>query len=162
MTADRLYLIRHAKAGSRDRWTEDDRLRPLSAKGRRQAEKLAEGFRDVEVQRILSSPFVRCVQTVRPLALAWGLKVEEHEALAEGADPREALALLEETPGPAVLCSQGDVIPAVIEALESIGTSLEGEVDWKKGSIWVLEREGPRFVRARYVPPPPKGTIAPG
>jgi 8-oxo-dGTP diphosphatase len=149
------YLVRHAKAGARSAWVEDDRLRPLSKAGRRQAEALATVFRGLEVDRVISSPYVRCVQTVRPLALDRGLPVETSEALAEGASPDRALALLEETVHtPAVLCTHGDVVPAVVLHLAEAGTDLLGERDWKKGSVWVLERQDGRVERARYLPPP--------
>ena len=85
-----VYLVRHAKAGDRQAWTEDDRLRPLSKKGRRQAEALVGAFGGLGVGRVLSSPYVRCEQTVRPLALDRGLSLDLTEALAEGA-PLEGL-----------------------------------------------------------------------
>ena len=37
-----VYLVRHAKAGDRDSWREDDRLRPLSGRGRLQARALVD------------------------------------------------------------------------------------------------------------------------
>ena len=37
-----VFLIRHAKAGDRDSWRDDDRLRPLSGRGHLQARVLAE------------------------------------------------------------------------------------------------------------------------
>ena len=61
-----LYLLRHAKAGDRDDWTEDDLRRPLTKKGRRQSEALVEQFRDLRIDRVLSSPYDRCVQTRAP------------------------------------------------------------------------------------------------
>ncbi|HEX5949498.1 MAG TPA: NUDIX hydrolase [Actinomycetota bacterium] len=149
------YLVRHGKCGSRSSWTEDDRLRPLSKAGRRQAEALVKAFRGLEVERAISSPYVRCVQTIRPLALDRGLPVETSEALVEGAPPERALALLEETVHtPTVLCTHGDVVPAVVLHLGERGAELQGERDWKKGSVWVLERRDGRVVRARYLPPP--------
>lgn len=149
------YLVRHGKCGSRSNWTEDDRLRPLSKAGRRQAEALVRAFRGLDVQRAISSPYVRCVQTIRPLALDRGLPVETSEALAEGAPPERALALLEETVHtPTVLCTHGDVVPAVVLHLAERGAELDGERDWKKGSVWALERRDGRVVRARYLPPP--------
>ncbi|HET9724279.1 MAG TPA: NUDIX hydrolase [Actinomycetota bacterium] len=149
------YLVRHGKCGSRSNWTEDDRLRPLSKAGRRQAEALVKAFRGLDVQRAISSPYVRCVQTIRPLALDRGLPVETSEALAEGAPPERALALLEETVHtPTVLCTHGDVVPAVVLHLAERGAELDGERDWKKGSVWALERRDGRVVRARYLPPP--------
>lgn len=152
------YLVRHARAGSRDKWQEDDALRPLSKGGRRQAEGLVTTLRGMEIARIVSSPSVRCVQTVRPLALDRGLPVETSDALAEGADLDDALALLAElTPTPTVLCSHGDVIPSVVLHLVDRGATIVGERDWKKGSTWMLEREDGRVVRASYLPPPDVG-----
>jgi 8-oxo-dGTP diphosphatase len=149
------YLVRHGKAGSRTGWTEGDELRPLSRKGRRQADALVKVFRGVEIARVISSPYVRCVQTVRPLALDRGLPVETSDALVEAAPTHEALALLAELADtPTVLCSHGDVIPAVVLHLAERGVPIGVERDWQKGSTWVLERQDGRFVRARYLAPP--------
>ena len=147
------YLVRHAKAGDRTTWTEDDRLRPLTKKGRRQAEQLVGAFRDRAVGTIVSSPYVRCVQTVRPLALDRGLALVTDEALAEGAPLRRALELLDRIAGsPAVLCSHGDLIPLLVEHLQSDGAEVLDGGDWKKGSIWMLERAADgSVVRARYL-----------
>jgi len=150
------YLVRHAKAGDRTRWTEDDRLRPLTKKGRRQAEELVIAFRGHDVDTVVSSPYVRCVQTVRPLALDRGLALIPDDALAEGAPLHDALALLDRVAGsPAVLCSHGDVIPLLVEHLGRTGADVAGGGDWKKGSVWVLERGADgAVVRARYVEAP--------
>jgi broad specificity phosphatase PhoE len=100
-------LLRHASAGDRDHWAGDDRLRPLDEKGRRQAEKIAAALSAKEVRRIVSSPYVRCVQTVEPLAAALGLEVELDDRLAEGANG-SARELIEEAG--VVACTHGDVI----------------------------------------------------
>jgi 8-oxo-dGTP diphosphatase len=150
-----LFLVRHAPAGSRSGWTEADELRPLSKKGRRQAERLIRQFRDVEITRIVSSPYVRCVQTVRPLAVVRGLQVDASDALTEGASTPDALALVDElAAGPAVLCTHGDVIMALVGHFAELGMGLEDEPAWQKGSTWALERLEGRFVSARYLPPP--------
>jgi 8-oxo-dGTP diphosphatase len=152
------YLVRHAKAGDRERWKEPDELRPLTKKGRRQAEALVARFRGLDVARVISSPYARCVQTVRPLALDRGLPVDTSDVLAEGAATSDVLALLEELAStPTVLCSHGDVIPALVLHLVELGANIAGERDWKKGSTWVLEREGDRVARASYLPPPDIG-----
>jgi 8-oxo-dGTP diphosphatase len=151
---DVVYLVRHAKAGNRERWTEDDRLRPLSKKGRRQAEGLVQLFRRLEVTRIVSSPYLRCVQSVRPLALARELTIELSEALAEGAPTADAVALLDASSSGGVFCAHGDVIPAVIDHMRGNGMLIDGEIGWSKGSVWILERRLGGYVRARYVPPP--------
>jgi phosphohistidine phosphatase SixA len=148
------YLNRHAKAGDRRRWSEDDRLRPLSKTGRRQAEALARAFRGLAVGRILSSPYVRCEQTVRPLALDRGLPVELTEALAEGAPPEGLLAMISELDDAAVVaCAHGDLIPAAIEHLRALGVPTDDGAT-KKASTWLLEREGGAVLRARYLPQP--------
>ncbi|MEX2275818.1 MAG: phosphoglycerate mutase family protein [Actinomycetota bacterium] len=154
MNEERVYLVRHAKAGSRSKWEQDDRLRPLSKRGARQARKIAKALADAPVTEIVSSPYVRCVDTVLPLAAARGLPVVPDEALAEGVDVEACMALMKRSLDGAVLCSHGDVIPAAIEALAADGLRIEGPAGWRKGSTWVLEREDGRFIRARYVPPP--------
>jgi 8-oxo-dGTP diphosphatase len=148
------YLVRHAKAGDRRTWTEDDRLRPLSSKGRRQAEALVAAFGGLAVGRIISSPSVRCEQTVRPLALDRGVPLELSEALAEGAPLEGMLAIMTGADDvAAVLCAHGDLIPEAIDHLRGLGVPAE-EHDTKKGSTWLLEREAGAVVRARYLPPP--------
>jgi 8-oxo-(d)GTP phosphatase len=147
-------LVRHAKAGDRNTWTEDDRLRPLTKKGRIQAEQLLHVFEGREVDRVLSSPSVRCVQTVRPLALERGVPVEECDELSEGASARQALELLRSTGGAVVASSHGDLIPTVVTSLADRGLEISGPLEWKKGSTWMLERDGGLFTTARYLPPP--------
>jgi 8-oxo-dGTP diphosphatase len=150
-----LYLIRHAKAGSRERWIGDDRLRPLSKSGRRQADALVKLFDGRAVERIVSSPFLRCVQTVQPLANDRALPVDESEALSEGAALAGVLQLVDGlNGGAAVLCSHGDVIPTLVEHLAADGMAVEGEPDWRKGSLWILERDGDRILRGRFVAAP--------
>ena len=54
-----------------------------------------------------------------------------------------------------MLCSHGDVIPEVVQALVRRGMDVHGLADWRKASTWELERDGEgRLVRARAVPPP--------
>jgi 8-oxo-dGTP diphosphatase len=149
-----VYLVRHAKAGDRSAWTEDDRLRPLSKTGRRQAEALVRTFHGLRIDRVLTSPYVRCEQTVRPLALDRGLPLEPLEALAEGAPLEGLLRLFDDLDGQAVVvCGHGDLIPAAVERDRARGVPTD-EGATKKGSTWVLERAGGAVVRARYLPPP--------
>jgi 8-oxo-(d)GTP phosphatase len=61
----------------------DDRLRALDERGRRQANQLVELLDQYEVTRLLSSPFLRCIQTVEPLAQARGFDVEIRDELSE-------------------------------------------------------------------------------
>ena len=141
-----VLLVRHAEAGDRDRWGPRDDLRPLDADGETQARALVDQLAEFAVDRVLSSPFVRCTQTVAPLAAARGLTVEPAGELAEGEGPA-ALALVHRLlPGPdySILCTHGDVVEEVLDAL---GVERDGVTD--KGVTWVLE-----LGAARYFEPP--------
>ena len=156
LPASALYVVRHAKAGIRAAWSGPDEERPLTRRGRKQARRLVERFQGLDIQRILSSPFVRCMQTVEPLAEARGLPVEVATELREGASVEEllgALAWLDE--GPTVVCGHGTEIRSMIDRLEAGGATIEGARGIAKGSVWVLDREGERIVAAHYLPAPP-------
>jgi phosphohistidine phosphatase SixA len=103
-------LVRHASAGDRHHWEGDDRLRPLDARGRRQAEELVDLLLPHRIRRVVSSPYARCVETVEPLAAALGVEVELDERLAEGAGRAAAELLAEDG---LVVCTHGDVAEAL-------------------------------------------------
>jgi 8-oxo-dGTP diphosphatase len=139
-----LLLVRHAKAGDRARWTGDDRVRPLDGRGRRQADALVAPLAGYGLTRLVSSPYIRCVQTLEPLAACLAMPVERDENLAEGASAEQALALLGRLrPGPVVLCTHGDVVEAL----------LGDDAPKKKGSTWLLARRDGGIRPVRYWPP---------
>jgi 8-oxo-dGTP diphosphatase len=149
-----LLLIRHAHAGSREDSNMPDWARPLSTKGVRQAKSLVKVLETFAPQRILSSPSIRCIQTVEPLARAFDLKIEESAALAEGS-AQPALELVRQLAhDKAALCTHGDVIPEILVPLaDEDHLDLGSRPHQAKGSVWVLEAEGGRFVKAVYLPP---------
>ena len=150
-----LYLLRHGAAGDRSKWKGKDNGRPLTKKGRRQADAIAKSLRKAGIERIVSSPSERCIQTVKPLAKAIGAKVEISEALAEGPDVDAAYDLVDSLVGNnAVLCSHGDVIPATINRLMRAGLTLESRFYCSKGAIWKVEVDNGRFTTGHYIPPP--------
>jgi 8-oxo-(d)GTP phosphatase len=152
-----MYLVRHVKAEVRATWREPDELRPISKAGRHQAERLVEAFEGVPLTRLLSSPFLRCIQTLEPLADARGIEIELSEALSEGQDPSGALDLLvaAATDGSAALSTHGDVMTLLIEDLVGRGIEPEdGTIGFKKGCIWTLGVLDGEVVTARYAPPP--------
>ena len=104
-------LLRHASAGHRLEWEHDDHLRPLDARGRRQSAGLVALLRPLGLRRIISSPYVRCVQTVEPLAAALGLEVELDERLKEGKGDAAAELLREDG---VVCCTHGDIVEALV------------------------------------------------
>ena len=150
-----LYVVRHAKAGERSRWTAPDRDRRLTRRGRKQARRLVERFEGLDLTRILTSPFARCVESVEPLAAARGLSVERVVDFGEGAEEERVAALLESLlEGAVMLCGHGREIELMIGHAESLGARVQTPRGIAKGSVWVLEREGERLVSARYLPPP--------
>lgn len=149
-----MVLIRHADASDRASWSGPDLTRPLCSHGRRQAQRLAELVGPWSPQRVLSSPYARCVQTVAPLAGALGLRTEISQVLAEGAG-HDALTLVRGMLDEKVaLCTHGDVIVEILVALAD-----EDRLDLRpvphqgRGSAWVLEADRGRFVKATYIPP---------
>jgi 8-oxo-dGTP diphosphatase len=150
-----LFLVRHAKAGSRHDWDGPDEQRPLSKKGRRQADALVPLLFDRQIERVASSPFVRCAQTVQPLADKLGVDVELAEPLAEGAKTKDVLALVRNLDADAVLCTHGDVIPEILDTLaRDDGIALPPDYPYAKGSTWDLSGDDGRYMTARYIPPP--------
>ena len=155
-----LFLVRHAKAGKRSKWLEDpannndDRKRPLDDRGILQAAALADRLTDFAPTLLLSSPFMRCIQTLEPLGSNISVIVTPDERLAEDNPFEPILELLESCPDNAVLCSHGDMIPMVTDALERRGMVVTGMRDSRKASVWVLERQKGIIVRGHAWPPP--------
>jgi 8-oxo-dGTP diphosphatase len=151
-----LLLVRHAKAGSRREWKGDDRERPLSKAGCVQAGGLVPVLAPFATTRLLSSPYVRCVQTLEPLADPTGLEVERADELGEGRAGKAIVLVRSLVDGPTVaLSTHGDIVPAVLEALaEEDGMELPKHPQWPKASTWVLHAHKGRFVKAEYLPPP--------
>lgn len=137
-----LLVIRHATAGSSEEWVGDDAKRPLDERGRRQAAALVGQLAPFELERIVSSPFERCIQTVEPLAAAFGLEVELSDELAEGAGDERVRSLLAGLRGTAAaVCGHGpELVP------------LFGRT--KKGATLVVEAANGRLGElGRLVPP---------
>lgn len=153
-----VHLIRHAKAKNRDTWEEPDRLRPLTKRGRREASALAARLGDEPLSRLVSSPFVRCVQTLEPLAVALELPIETTDLLAEGAGGAHAAELMLglAADGPIACCTHGDVLADVVDLVAGSGVALDGPRVAPVASTWLLSVEDGRFVGARFVEQPPR------
>ena len=149
------YVVRHAKAGDRSDWSGDDRLRPLTKSGERQAEALAEMLGRESIDKILSSGYLRCVQTVEPLASRRNLPVEPVKELEEGAGGESVLRLVQKFRGRnVVLCTHGDVMEELLERLIAQGLVQRARANMEKGSTWVLEEKDGKVTGARYLPAP--------
>jgi phosphohistidine phosphatase len=78
-----LSLLRHADAGDPYAWKGEDAARPLSGKGRRQAERLGAHLARIgfEVDAILTSPKLRALETATIVGEAIGIKPEVDDRL---------------------------------------------------------------------------------
>ncbi len=152
-----LLLVRHAKAGRRERFTGPDDERPLEKAGHAQVEMLTPNLLTFGPGAVYSAPPLRCVQTVAPAADALGLDIGREPLLSESgyaAAPQQALTRLRELVSPNIVplvCSQGKVIPDLLErwAAES-GFTLPPARN-RKGSVWVLSIADGRLVAADHL-----------
>lgn len=139
-----VLLVRHAKAGKRSEWDGDDDLRPLSDAGWRQADALRALLPLWAPTRVHTAPRVRCADTVRGVAANLSVEMVDEPRLSEEGywpDPEAGLVRLLEVAadeGRAVVCSQGGVIPSVVQTLAELGGLRLAEIPCKKGSVWVL------------------------
>jgi 8-oxo-dGTP diphosphatase len=156
-----VLLVRHAKAGSRERYRGDDRLRPLDSEGVAQAAALVPNLLAFGAREVHAADPVRCVRTVTPLAQTLGVTVVLEPVLSESgypADPEGAEDRVRKIAAHGdgqVICSQGKVIPGLLRALaERDGMTLPpaGSRDNRKGSFWVLSTHEGQFLAADYVP----------
>ena len=110
----------------------------MDERGRLQSDGLIEALAEFRIDRIVSSPYLRCVQTVEPLASALGLEIEPDEQLG-ATRLHEVEEVLERLRGEhVVVCTHGD-LPWL------------GERKFKKGATWVVDEE---LVPDRYIKPP--------
>ncbi|HYH92872.1 MAG TPA: histidine phosphatase family protein [Candidatus Saccharimonadales bacterium] len=138
----RLHLLRHAHAGDAATWDRPDAERPLSDKGRAQAERLGKHLAavDAELGLFLTSPKVRARDTAVIVAAALGANVEEDDRLAEGF----LVSTLEE-----ILRDHGDPDPVTLvghdpDFSEVLATLIGArELPMRKGAVARVELDRP-------------------
>lgn len=139
-----IVLVRHARAGSKQHWSGPDLLRPLDSVGEQHAVQLVDKLAGVPIRRLISSPALRCVQTLEPLARHTGLTIEPCEILAPdgngqtvlGHPDRDGLA-------DAVLCTHGEIMRPLLHRMRRRHVTIIGDPGprgWllRKGTAWRL------------------------
>ena len=150
-----IRLLRHALAGNRGDGSGEDTQRPLNKKGRRQAAAIADTFAGADIDRVISSPYVRCVETARPLAKRVGVKVEIDDRLGEEVPPGSAFEVVSELAGyNAVVCTHGDPIVQILKKMKKQGATLKSAMNLAKASVWEIDVVGGELTEARYISPP--------
>lgn len=143
-----LIVLRHEESRARNRWTKDDRLRPLLAIGARQAERLTPILGAYGVDRVLSSSSIRCVQTVAPYAESIKVAVERMDSLSEeDARPKAVARIVTDVVASGlntVICTHRPVFPALFAPLDLGDPGLaKGEmmvVHLRRGEVVATER----------------------
>jgi 8-oxo-dGTP pyrophosphatase MutT (NUDIX family) len=119
-----LVVVRHAKAVARSDFSgSDDQLRPLDARGRARSAALSPVLAAYGITRLVSSPSLRCVDTLAPYAAAARLRVRTKGGLSEegyAVEPHKAArhtVRLLARGEPAAVCSHGPVLPDMMATL---------------------------------------------
>jgi 8-oxo-dGTP diphosphatase len=153
VAAQLIHVVRHAHAYDRDAWSLDDDLRPLSERGCGQAMRLP-GQLTSRPAAVYSSPSLRCLATVLPLARVHHLALATLDELYEGGGAGPMLERLRAEPRfPVVACTHGDIVADLLGVLVNTGLKLPS-LRAEKGSTWTLELTDGRINSVSYAPPP--------
>ena len=139
--------MRHAHAGDKQLWEGSDAERPLSKRGRQEAHGVAEILRSMPAARLLSSPYLRCHQTLVPLSARMGLPITTNELLSPGSDPEPLDALVTD---PAmdgtVLCTHGETVNELMtywRRRKLLDVPFDDPQSRRqatqKGAVWIIE-----------------------
>jgi phosphohistidine phosphatase SixA len=154
---DARILLRHAHAGSRSAWIGADEWRGLTPLGHSQAAELSRRLADRPILRVLSSPSLRCRQTVVPVARELGVDVELCRELSlDAGGPELARFLAEPESDGALLCTHRETLEALFAHLASAGAvdlggpQPSGPMEY--AAAWILHGAGPvPGARLRYL-----------
>jgi 8-oxo-(d)GTP phosphatase len=152
-----LILVRHGSAGAKDDWPGDDTLRPLDARGAADSVALAGLLACFAPRaRVLSSPMLRCTETVRPYADLAQVPLETDPALSPylirtdgGNTPGPVIRELVAAGEPAVVCLHRENLPGVLAAAcLALGAVPPADQGLPKGGFWVLHSAGGKLAAA--------------
>ena len=152
-----VLVVRHGTAGSKSRFHGDDTKRPLDKRGRAQAEALVPQLLAFGATDVYAADRVRCHQTVEPLAAELGVAIHNEPTLTEEAyakSPKRGrhrvlrIAAQEGTP---VICSQGKVIPDLIDWWCDRDGVRPDRSRNHKGSTWVVSLSAGRVIAADHI-----------
>jgi 8-oxo-(d)GTP phosphatase len=152
-----VLIVRHGTAGSKSRFSGDDKIRPLDKKGRAQAEALVAQLSCFGATDVYAADRVRCHQTVEPLAEELGVTINNEPTLTEEAyadNPKRGRRRILQIAGShrtPVICTQGKVIPDLVAWwCERDGVRADKSRN-RKGSTWVLSLAEGRLIAADHI-----------
>jgi len=154
---DTLIILRHTKALERGDWDGDDGKRTLSDLGHLQALSLVNKLEPFAIDEIYSSDFVRCVETVMPLAAHRGLQIAQTPTLNEEtfeADPTRAVTFanaLKQDAKNILICSHNPVIPTIVRGILNLGMKNRDLIKLEPGDAWIVHRVRGEIVGLDYL-----------
>jgi phosphohistidine phosphatase SixA len=112
-------------------------------------------FRKFPITAIFSSPYLRCLQTVEPLARSHRLEARSAMELAEGHGLEGLHRFLDDSKlDHAVLSTHGDIVWELVDDLVARHVIRAGDGGFEKGSTWVLGMKDGVVAKARYLSAP--------
>lgn len=154
---DTLIILRHTKALERGDWDEEDSQRTLSEVGFDQAQLLLKHLEPFAIDEIYSSDYVRCVQTVTPLAHSRGLALTQVPSLNEATfdeDPLRSVSFanaLKQDEKNILICSHNPVIPTMLRGILNTKLKNKDLIKLEPGDAWIVHRVRGEIVGLDYL-----------
>ena len=155
-----LLIVRHGTAGSKKRYKGDDRNRPLDKHGRAQAELLVGQLLAFGPTSVYATDRLRCIQTIEPVADELGAEIileprlTEEEYWRNRAKARQRFVDIAAADGSPVICTQGKVIPDLIQWWCERERVKPDKSRNGKGSTWVLSMHAGKLIDADHITSP--------
>jgi len=143
---DTLIILRHTKALERGDWDDLDSKRTLDEKGLQQAANLITHLAPFAIDEIYSSDYLRCVQTVTPLADVRNLRITEIPNLNEEnfeIDPERSISFanaVKQDEKNILLCSHNPVIPTMLRGILNTKLKNKDLIKLEPGDAWIVHR----------------------
>jgi 8-oxo-dGTP diphosphatase len=154
---DTLIILRHTKALERGDWDEDDSQRTLSEVGFDQAQLLLKHLEPFAIDEVYTSDYVRCVQTITPLAHSRGLAITEVPSLNEETfeeDPQRSISFvnaLKQDEKNILICSHNPVIPTMLRGILNTKLKNKDLIKLEPGDAWIVHRVRGEIVGLDYL-----------
>lgn len=163
-----IVVLRHAKATPRSEWHEgkvvDDGNRPLIAEGSKQAKRLVPLLASFGPKKLISSPWVRCFNTIQPYAKNRNLPIIERSQLSENGNKkgpkrtRNVISDIIQDGKSTLLCSHRPALPTILNELgkhanKELAKELETATNLKPAEFIVVHVANTQFGKSQKKTP---------
>ena len=136
-----LIVLRHAKATPRSDWADGEATRPLLPEGEQQAKRLVGLLKSYGPKRLITSPWRRCNDTVKPYSKSSKRKLVRRSQITElksKQKPKQARQLMEDLfkdGNNALVCTHRPALPEVLDAVSQHASGEMAEPIRKAASL---------------------------